>query len=69
MSTRRINWQKAPLGQLRLVSYGDWLTEKDLDPIGEWCNATGCGCRTSFDTFKFATEEEITFFLLKWKWT
>jgi hypothetical protein len=37
-----------------------------LDQIGEWCYENRCGRRTSYDTFKFRNEKEITAFLLKW---
>ena len=42
------------------------LRDTDMDPIQDWCVANKCGVRTSFDTFKFKTEQELTIFLLKW---
>jgi hypothetical protein len=42
------------------------LRESNLEPIQEWCMYNRCGRRTSFDTFKFRNEEEVTMFLLKW---
>jgi hypothetical protein len=44
----------------------DVLRESVMDPIQEWSDTHKCGVRTSFDTFKFYTEEEITLFLLRW---
>ena len=42
------------------------LKESDMDPVHEWCKQTECGTRTSFDTWQFRTEAEITVFLLRW---
>lgn len=42
------------------------LRDTDMDPVQNWCVENRCGVRTSFDTFKFRTEDELTFFLLKW---
>jgi hypothetical protein len=42
------------------------LRDTDMDPIQNWCVENKCGVRTSFDTFKFRNEDELTFFLLKW---
>lgn len=42
------------------------LSEKDIDPIQQWCVQNNCGTRTSFDTFKFKNKKEITMFLLRW---
>jgi hypothetical protein len=42
------------------------LSEGDIDPMHEWCMETGCGKRTSFDTFKFRSETEMSMFLLRW---
>jgi hypothetical protein len=42
------------------------LRDTDMDPIQDWCVANRCGVRTSFDTFKFRNERELTIFLLKW---
>lgn len=42
------------------------LKEEDIDPIQEWSEQHNCGKRTSFDTFKFKNEKEITMFLMKW---
>lgn len=42
------------------------ISEGDMDPIQAWCEANDCGVRTSFDTFKFRNQREITMFLLRW---
>ena len=42
------------------------LRDTDMDPIQDWCVANKCGRRTSFDTFKFRNEQEMSMFLLKW---
>ena len=42
------------------------LNERDMDPIHAWSRENDCGVRTSFDTWQFHTDEEITVFLLRW---
>lgn len=42
------------------------LRDSDLESIQEWCYKNSCGRRTSFDTFKFQNEAELSMFLLKW---
>jgi hypothetical protein len=42
------------------------LREHNLEPIQLWCMHNRCGKRTSFDTFKFRNEAELSMFLLKW---
>ena len=42
------------------------LRDHDMDPIQNWCVENRCGVRTSFDTFKFRTEDELVLFLLRW---
>ena len=42
------------------------LREHNLEPIQLWCMNNRCGKRTSFDTFKFRNEAELSMFLLKW---
>ena len=37
-----------------------------LDQVGQWCYENHCGHRTSYDTFKFRNEKDMTAFLLKW---
>ena len=45
---------------------GFGLNENDMDPIQDWTKQSNCGVRTSFDTFKFRNEKQITMFLLRW---
>ena len=42
------------------------LREHNLEPIQLWCMHNRCGRRTSFDTFKFRNEAELSMFFLKW---
>jgi hypothetical protein len=42
------------------------LTESDMDPIQTWCEQTGIGKRTSFDTFRFRNQADMSLFLLRW---
>lgn len=42
------------------------LKESDMDPIQKWCQDSNCGLRLSFDTFQFASDKQITMFLLRW---
>ena len=42
------------------------LRSEHMDPIQDWCVQNKCGVRTSFDTFKFRNEKELSMFLLKW---
>lgn len=48
------------------MSFVTGLSEKDMDPIQEWCQKHNCGRRTSFDTFTFKNKKEMTMFLLVW---
>jgi hypothetical protein len=41
-------------------------TQNALDKVGEWCYEHKCGRRTSYDTFKFRNEKDMTAFLLRW---
>ena len=74
-TTRSIQWERIKKRSLRAYpgpsdpsfSSRSWgLNEYDLDPVQAWCDEHNCGTRTSFDTFKFRTEAEITMFLLRW---
>jgi len=73
MDYTRIVWEKrglklratVPISPHGRPMYGI-LRESAMDPIQEWSDTHKCGVRTSFDTFKFYTEEEITLFLLVW---
>jgi len=43
------------------------LNEALMDPIQHWCwEYIPTARRTSFDTFRFTREEDITAFLLRW---
>lgn len=42
------------------------LNEQDMDPVHKWSKENDCGIRTSFDTWQFRTDEEMTVFLLRW---
>lgn len=42
------------------------LTETDFLEIQQWCDENNCGRRTSYDTFQFRNQQEITIFLLRW---
>ncbi len=42
------------------------LNEHDIDPIQAWCQETGVGKRTSFDTFAFQSRADMSMFLLRW---
>jgi hypothetical protein len=44
----------------------DGLSEGDIDPIQAWCQETGIGKRTSFDTFVFQSKTDMSMFLLRW---
>lgn len=37
-----------------------------LDQVQAWCQATGNGRRTSYDTFHFSKPAKMTAFLLRW---
>jgi len=72
----KIVWQRAESGpKIILVAKYQYshgavtptgLRDTDMDPIQDWCVANKCGVRTSFDTFKFRNEKELSMFLLKW---
>lgn len=46
--------------------YVMFLTEQDIDTIQAWCENHNCGHRTSFDTFRFKNEQELSMFLMRW---
>jgi len=71
MKTDRIEWENLTGFKLRAVGVmrAEWakgLNEQDMDPIQAWCERNNCGTRTSFDTWKFRNDDEITMFLLRW---
>jgi hypothetical protein len=52
---------------LRACMSKNGLSEGDIDPIQAWCQETGIGKRTSFDTFVFRSRADMSMFLLKWQ--
>jgi hypothetical protein len=71
--TPKIKWKQLP--GLKLQAYTDdiqprgferGLNESDMDPIQAWSEESNCGVRTSFNTWKFDSEKQITMFILKW---
>jgi len=38
----------------------------DLATVQEWCIENENGWRTSYDTFKFRNQEQLTMFILRW---
>ena len=42
------------------------ISERDMEPIADWIEETGCGKRTSFDTVKFKNKADMSMFLLRW---
>ena len=70
LAPKKILWVRSE-DELRLtgileVRWASGLSEKDVDPIQEWCNETKCGKRTAFASFKFENEEQLTMFLMRW---
>lgn len=41
-------------------------TDDYLNEVQAWCQATGNGRRTSYDTFHFSKPAKMTAFLLRW---
>lgn len=44
----------------------DIVDEESMDLVQQWCVDNNCGLRMSYDTFRFKTEQELQFFMLKW---
>lgn len=44
----------------------DIVSEDDMSRVAAWCAEHNCGTRMSYDMFKFRTEEELQFFMLRW---
>ena len=66
---KNIIWEPGPptfTRPLTLRATGKGLSEGDIDPIQAWCQETGIGKRTSFDTFAFQSKADISMFLLRW---
>lgn len=60
-------WKQHAEASLRL----DWNTHPEnadeyLDEVQAWCQATGNGRRTSYDTFHFSKPTKMTAFILRW---
>ena len=71
----KLVWQQEPGDKIILVAKCQYshgavtatgLRDTDMDPVQDWCVANRCGVRTSFDTFKFRNEQELSMFLLRW---
>ena len=64
----RIKWTQGPPTFTRpLTLRADFnASESDIDPIQAWCQETGIGKRTSFDTFAFSSKADMSMFLLRW---
>ena len=71
--TPKIKWQRLP--GLKLQAYTDdvaprgyerGLSESDMDPIQAWTDECHCGTRMSFNVWHFASEKQITMFLIRW---
>jgi len=59
-------WLRENLTLQATSHYHENFTDSYLDTIQAWCTESGCGTRTSFDTWVFENESEITVFLLRW---
>ena len=44
----------------------DEFGKQILPQMAEWCEENECGYRTSYDTFKFRNQEQLTMFILRW---
>jgi len=73
MTPHKITWIRTGMRLRADSDPGLWpsnpgwgLNERDMDPIHQWSKENDCGVRTSFDTWQFRTDEEITVFLLRW---
>jgi hypothetical protein len=63
-------WEQKEL-TLKIVNIWNYsnpghLNEETLLPVQQWSNEHDCGVRTSFDTWRFRNNAEITAFLLRW---
>lgn len=68
-----IKWKELP--GCKLQAYTDsilangrerGLNETDMDPIQEWCDASHCGRRMSFNVWHFKNRKHMTMFLIRW---
>ena len=44
----------------------DIPSDDDMQVVEAWCNAHGCGVRSTWDKFFFETSDQITMFKLRW---
>ena len=47
-------------------TFADLADEPIIPQMVEWCKENECGYRTSYDTFKFRNQEQLTMFILRW---
>ena len=48
-------------------TFSDLIEDNVVIPqMAKWCEENECGYRTSYDTFKFRNEEQLTMFILRW---
>jgi hypothetical protein len=59
-------WHRTGLVLRATSHHHENFTEHYMKTIQDWCTETSCGTRTSFDTWSFKSESEITAFLLTW---
>ena len=45
---------------------GDLSDDQVIPQMTKWCEENECGNRTSYDTFKFRNQEQLTMFILRW---
>jgi len=71
----KIQWERSnPQNPLQLSAYSEtapqgyvnFIQEEDMVAVADWCSTCNCGKRTSFDTFRFKNEKQVTMFLMKW---
>jgi hypothetical protein len=48
------------------VNTFDLSDELIIPQMTKWCEENECGYRTSYDTFKFRNQEQLTMFILRW---
>jgi hypothetical protein len=59
-------WHRKGLTLRATSHFHENFTDTYLNTIQDWCTETSCGTRTSFDTWQFKNQSEITAFLLTW---
>ena len=47
-------------------TYRDLSEPLDIGAMQEWCTENENGWRTSYDTFKFRNQDQLTMFILRW---